>query len=75
MANAQDITPSRHEVERQLDRMLSDPLFMARPKQAAIFEYLVRRALDGRETDEKTIFAEFFTTSDTRKARPASELM
>lgn len=61
MANAEGITPSRHEVERQLERMLSDPLFLARPKQAAIFEYLVRRALDGAEISEKIIFTEFFT--------------
>lgn len=61
MANAEGITPSRQEVERQLERMITDPLFLARPKQAAIFEYLVRRALDGAELSEKTIFAEFFT--------------
>src|SRR5882672_2502991 len=61
MANAEGITPSRHEVERQLERMLCDPLFLARPKQASIFEYLVKRALDETEISEKTIFGEFFT--------------
>jgi Flp pilus assembly protein TadD len=61
MANAEGITPSRHEVERQLERMASDPLFQARPKQTAIFEYLVKSALDRTAIDEKTIFAEFFT--------------
>jgi tetratricopeptide (TPR) repeat protein len=61
MANAEGITPSRHEVERQLERMLSDPLFLARPKQSAIFEYLVKSALDGAEVGEKTLLVEFFT--------------
>ena len=67
MANAEGITPSRHEVERQLERMLADPLFLARPKQAAIFEYLVKSALDGAEVNEKTLFAEFFTMAEYKR--------
>ena len=50
----------RHEVERQLDRMLAHPLFQARAKQASVFEYLVRSALDGREVNEMILFTEFF---------------
>ena len=55
-----DAIPMRHEVERQLDRMLAHPLFQARAKQASVFEYLVRSALDGREVNEMILFTEFF---------------
>ncbi len=52
--------------DRQLERMLCDPLFLARPKQALIFEYLVQQALDGAKIYEDTLFTKFF--SDKRYA-------
>jgi len=58
---AGSVQPSRAEIERQLDRMLAHPLFRARAKQADIFAFIVRSALEGKAADEKDIFQEFFT--------------
>jgi tetratricopeptide (TPR) repeat protein len=56
------INPARHEVERQLDRMLAHPLFEAREMQTNIFEYLVKSALDdGDKVDELALFLEFYS--------------
>lgn len=60
MANAEGITPSREEIERQLERMLADPLFEARPKQAEVFAFLVRCALDGQVISELRIQKQCF---------------
>jgi tetratricopeptide (TPR) repeat protein len=60
MANADGINPGKHEVERQLDRMLAHPLFKARAKQAAIFKFLVKGFLGGKKIDEKALFRRFF---------------
>jgi tetratricopeptide (TPR) repeat protein len=60
MANAEGVSPSRHEVERQLERMLCDPLFEARPKQAEVFAFLVRCALDGEEISELRVQKQCF---------------
>jgi tetratricopeptide (TPR) repeat protein len=62
MRYADDANPVRHEVERQLQRMLAHPLFAARPQQARLFEFLVRSALDEKEVTEKDIRAAFFPT-------------
>jgi Tfp pilus assembly protein PilF len=58
----EDANPARHEIERQLERMLAHPLFTARPQQARLFEFLVRSALDEKEVTEKDIRAECFPT-------------
>ncbi|MGH9665212.1 MAG: tetratricopeptide repeat protein [Bryobacteraceae bacterium] len=58
--NAEGINPARHEIERQLERMLAHPLFEARQKQAEVFEYLVKSALDGKKVNEWTIFEKSF---------------
>jgi Flp pilus assembly protein TadD len=50
-----DANPTRSEVERQLERMLVHPLFAVREKQAEVFGFLVRSALDGRKIDQKDI--------------------
>ena len=55
MSNAQGVTPSRNEIERQLERMLAAPLFQARPKQADVFAFLVRSALDAQTVTELRI--------------------
>jgi len=61
MANAEGVNPARHEIERQLERMLAHPLFEARAKQARIFAFLVKGALTRRKIDEKALFVKFFT--------------
>ncbi len=55
MANAEGVHPTRQEIERQLERMLAHPLFAVREKQAEVFEFLVRSALDGKKIDQKDI--------------------
>ena len=69
MANAEGVNPGRHEVERQLDRMLAHPLFRAREKQAKIFAFLVRNALDGKQVEEADIFEELFISTGQRYAQ------
>ena len=64
MATAEGVNPARHEIERQLERMLAHPLFQARQKQSEVFEFLVRRALDGKKCDEKDIFGQCFETEE-----------
>lgn len=59
MALEGDFTPLRQEVERQLERMLAHPLFQARKKQADIFGFLVKSALDGKKIEERDLFEEF----------------
>jgi tetratricopeptide (TPR) repeat protein len=63
-----DAIPMRHEVERQLDRMLAHPLFRAKEKQAKILAFLVRNALDGKQVEEGHIFAELFLSTGQRYA-------
>ena len=63
-----DAIPTRQEVERQLDRMLAHPLFRAREKQAKIFAFLVRNALDGKPVEEADIFEELFISTGQRYA-------
>jgi Flp pilus assembly protein TadD len=60
MANAEGINPARHEVERQLDRMLAHPLFQARSVQTGIFAFLVDSALNRRKVEELDIFLRFY---------------
>jgi len=55
------VNPARHEIERQLDRMLAHPLFEAREMQTNIFEYLVKSALDGNKPDELALFLKFYS--------------
>jgi tetratricopeptide (TPR) repeat protein len=68
MANADGINPGRHEVERQLDRMLAHPLFRARERQAEIFAFLVKNALNGKQIEEGDIFGELFISTGQRYA-------
>jgi tetratricopeptide (TPR) repeat protein len=58
------VNPARHEIERQLDRMLAHPLFEARDLQADIFAFLVTSALDSKEVTELTLFEEFYTVEE-----------
>ena len=60
MPHADDANPARREVRRQLHRMLTHPLFAARPQQARVFDYLVSSALEDKEVTEKSILAKFF---------------
>jgi len=55
MANAEGINPARHEIERQLERMLAHPLFAGSLKKSQVFAFLVRSALDGLKIDQKDI--------------------
>jgi tetratricopeptide (TPR) repeat protein len=68
MANADGVNPGKHEVERQLDRMLAHPLFKARAKQARIFKFLVKSFLGGKKIDEKALFRKFFTLENYNDA-------
>jgi tetratricopeptide (TPR) repeat protein len=62
MANAEGIRPAKHEIKRQLERMLAHPLFKAREIQSNIFAYLVKSALDGnKKVDELALFQEFYS--------------
>lgn len=62
MATVEDPIPTGHEVERQLERMLSSAVFAARPRQADVFDFIVRGAIAGQEIAEKDIRAKFFRT-------------
>ncbi len=64
MANAEGVNPGRHEVERQLDRMLAHPLFQARKLQADIFAFLVEGFLAGKEVNELALFVEFYSVEE-----------
>lgn len=55
MANAEGITPSRHEVERQLERLLADDVIASFPQPAKLLGFIVARTLDGEEITEKLI--------------------
>jgi len=55
MANAEGITPSRHEVERQLDRLLDDEVIASHPQAAKLLRFIVERTLTGEEITEKLI--------------------
>ena len=68
MANAEGVNPARHEIERQLERMLAHPLFQARDLQGRIFGFLVRSALSKRKIDERTLFIKFFTLEHYKNA-------
>jgi hypothetical protein len=54
--------PTRPEVEQQLQRMLESDIFAACPRQAALFEFLVKGAIEGQEITQKDIRARFFPT-------------
>lgn len=55
MANAEGITPSRHEVERQLERILADNVTASYPQPAKLLKFIVERTLAGEEITEKLI--------------------
>jgi hypothetical protein len=50
-----DALPTKKEVSSQLERMLADPIFKSRPKQAEVLAYIVKSELAGREISEKSI--------------------
>lgn len=52
MAHAQDVHPSRREVERQLERILADEAVSSHAIPADLLAYIVGRALDGLEVTE-----------------------
>jgi tetratricopeptide (TPR) repeat protein len=55
MANAEGIIPARHEVERQLERLLADAVIGSHPQPAKLLAFIVGRSLDGGEVTEKLI--------------------
>src|SRR5271156_6446654 len=64
MANAEGLNPGRHEVARQLERMLAHPLFQAREQQANIFAFVVEGFLAGEKIDELALFVKFYTVEE-----------
>jgi tetratricopeptide (TPR) repeat protein len=60
MPTAEEAIPLSAEIERQLARMLTSPVFTEAPKQEKLLEYLVKCALAGKEVTEKTILADLF---------------
>ena len=61
MPDALGTTPTRDEIERQLERMLAHPMFMAQEQRAKIFTYLVKNALRGKKVDELGLFRRFYS--------------
>ncbi|MGJ5813596.1 tetratricopeptide repeat protein [Paludibaculum fermentans] len=66
MANAEGVNPSRHEVERQLDRLLADDVIASNPNPAKVLRYIVERALGGHKIAELNLLEDVFgkTTFD-----------
>lgn len=60
MANAEGITPSRQEVERQLDRLLDDEVIASNQNSAKVLRYIVGRALDGHTVSEYDLLGDVF---------------
>ena len=61
--------PGRHEVERQLARMLANNILAKAPKQAAILRFVVEGALRGNEVTEKKIADQVFGGYDLDSAK------
>jgi len=57
---ADSVQPSRAEIERQLEWMLSHPLFQVREKQAEVLAHIVRSVLAGETITETHIQQEVF---------------
>jgi hypothetical protein len=55
-----DAIPMRHEVERQLDRLLADERIASHPQPAKLLAFIVRRALNGHDVTEHVIREEVF---------------
>jgi hypothetical protein len=55
-----EASPMRHEVERQLDRILADVVVESHPQPAKVLAFIVRRALDGQDVTEHVIREEVF---------------
>lgn len=53
--NAEGVSPARHEVERQLDRMFADEVIASHPQAAKLLAFIVHRALEGEEITEELI--------------------
>jgi tetratricopeptide (TPR) repeat protein len=49
------VSPARHEVERQLDRILADEVIASHPQPAKLLDFIVKRTLAGEEITEKLI--------------------
>ena len=60
MANAQGMKPSRHEVERQLDRLLADEVIASNQNPAKALRYIVGRALGGHKVTEIDLLGDVF---------------
>jgi tetratricopeptide (TPR) repeat protein len=58
----EDIHPTRHEVERQLDRILADAVIASHAQPAKLLAFIVRRALEGEEITEQLIREFVFPT-------------
>ena len=60
MANTGSFTPSKHEVERQLDLLLADEDIASHPQAAKLLKFIVEKTLEGEEITEKLIRAHVF---------------
>src|SRR5579863_8389138 len=49
------IHPARHEIERQLDRILADEVVASYPQPSKLLKFIVERTLKGDEITEKLI--------------------
>jgi tetratricopeptide (TPR) repeat protein len=62
-----DDSPNKAEIADQLGRMLASDIFVLRPRQAKVFEFLVMNALIDKDVTEKAIRAEFFPSPPYQK--------
>jgi tetratricopeptide (TPR) repeat protein len=60
MPSEDEAVPTTQEVERQLERMLANPVFTEAETQAKLLDYLVKAAFAGKVVTEKTIIADLF---------------
>jgi len=63
-----DAIPMRHEVERQLERILADMVVASHPQPAKLLAFIVHRALDGHDVTEQVIREMSFPIRRTRSS-------
>jgi len=58
--NPPSASPTRQEIQEEIQRILASQLFLAAPKQAKFLSFILRKSLDGQEISEDILGYEMF---------------